>query len=104
MRFADEDGHKRQVAEHRDESVGKMEAGELSEGGAVAVAPCAAQVPEEIMEQRHFDSSGGCDKKVASGYPVEDGKCGELNNHSDRPDEVEPAPPLQSTHGSGSCR
>lgn len=80
-----------------------MKAGELSEDGAVAVAPCVAQVPEEIMEQRYFDRSGGCDKIVAGDYPVEDGKRGELNNYSEGSDEVEPPPSLERAHGSGSC-
>jgi hypothetical protein len=60
MRLMDEQPHQGQVAQHRNQAVGEMEAHELAEPcGSVALAgPGVVHVPKKVVKQGEFDGRG----------------------------------------------
>jgi len=105
VRPGDEQAHERQVAEQRDKSVREMKAKKLGQDRALHASPGEAKMPDEIVQQSELQCSDGGEKIVTTEAMVEESKRSELNDDSDRPDEIEFEPAGESGsgfHGSGS--
>ena len=106
MRIVDQDSHERKIPQHGDQAIRKMKPDKLGEqcGVAATVAPCVAQMPCEVVQQRQFDGGRRSKKVVARPEPAEEGERGRLKGHAHGADQVELAPADQRVRGSGSWR
>jgi len=79
--------HDGEIADHRDEPVGKVKTKQFASLGRVvaavaAVSPSGMQVPKKVVKQREFDGGGSGKQVVPAGNPVEQRERGKLHNHA----------------------